>query len=170
MAQGHDPLVTTGSGADLTTDPGRLLREPSEELGGIPHFGQGVREGLSVLEHDQFGEVLLPGPHQVESAPQDLASLPGSGGRPRLGRIVGRGDCLFAVRRLGEADVDQHLLGGWVDHRHLTRTFDPLATDEETGLTAGLQLFENRSHPPSTSMGTVRRRVVPCLQVTPTRW
>ncbi len=90
--------------------------------------------------------------------------------RPRMRCLVGGGHCVLGVGGLGEANSDQDLLGRRIDNRQLFGAIDPVAAYENPGLATCLQLFKDRRHCPSTSMGTVRRSVVPSFHVTPTRW
>ena len=161
-------FVPRRSEANLASDPGCLLGEPSEELGGVTDLAESVGECLPVLEDDELGQIVLSLAHRLEGPAQDLGA-PRGGVADQGPNASGR---IYRIPRMagfGQADVDQYVLGGRVDDRELTSARGPGTTDVETGLTS---LLSSSRIAPLTinSIGTVRRSVVPPFHDTPTRW
>ena len=117
LEHGHDSLVPRRSETNLASDPGRLLGEPAEELGGVPDFAESVRECLAVLEDNELGQVVLSLAHRLEGPTEDLGALTWRRGRPRPQCARGRIDGIPGMAGLGQADIDQHVPGGRVDDR-----------------------------------------------------
>lgn len=72
---GDDAAVGSTGLDDVAVDPGRLLGEPLEEVGGVGGLSSGIGQGLAVLQGDDLGDVLGVFDHEVVPAAEKTRSL-----------------------------------------------------------------------------------------------
>ena len=127
MADGAVALAGEGGGDDFAIGALRLLREPFEKAGGVPHLAARLGQGLALLGGHGLRQRFGVGEQQGVPFLEDGRALVRGLRAPRRQRLGGRVDGLVDLFGRQVRDLGEQFARGRIVDLEGRRTRDPLA-------------------------------------------